>query len=184
MKLLIFAGSLRTDSCNKKFAREALRLSKEAGAEGEFIDLRDYPMPVYDGDIQDSLGIPESTAKLGQKILAADGLIISTPEYNAGIPGILKNAVDWLSREKTVSLAGKHLLLLAASPGAVGGMRSLWHSRQPFEMLGTHVFPNMMGLPDAYNAFDIQGRLKDEKTIERLQDILNQFIKHVRKQLT
>ena len=179
MKILTFAGSLRTDSCNKKFAREALRLAKEAGAEGEFIDLKDYPMPVYDGDIETNSGIPETTVALGKKIAAADAIIISTPEYNGSIPGILKNALDWLSRDKPVTITGKHLLLLAASPGAWGGIRALWHSRQPFEVLGVHVYPDMIALPNAYNMFDEQGKLKDEKTIQRLKTTLEQFIKHV-----
>lgn len=179
MKLLVFAGSLRADSCNKKFAREALRLLPETGAEGEFLDLKDYPMPVYDGDIEAASGVPESTKKLGQKIAAADALIISTPEYNGSIPGPLKNVIDWLSRDKPVSLENKHLLLLAASPGALGAVRSLWHTRQPFEVLGVHVFPGMMGLPGAYSAFDEQGKLKDEKTAARLKGTLEQFIKHV-----
>ena len=180
MKLLVFAGSLRADSSNKKFAREALRLAVEAGAEGECVDLKEYPMPVYDGDIEASSGIPAATAALGKKIAAADAVIISTPEYNGAIPGILKNTVDWLSREKPMSLEGKHLLLLAASPGAMGGLRALWHSRQPFDVLGMHVFPGMFGLGDAYNAFDAQGRLKDEKNVKRLKTLLDQFIKHVK----
>ncbi len=179
MNLLIFAGSLRADSCNKKFAREALRLAKEAGVEGEFLDLKDYPMPPYDGDIEAASGIPETTIRLGKKIASADALLISTPEYNGSIPGVLKNVVDWLSREKPVSLTGKHLLLLAASPGALGGIRSLWHSRQPLEALGVHVFPGMMGLPNAYNAFDGQGQLKEDKTLQNLRKTLDQFIKHV-----
>lgn len=180
MKLLVFAGSLRADSCNKKFAREVLRLAKSSSADGEFLDLRDYPMPVYDGDIEAASGIPQTTAALGKKIAAADAVVISTPEYNGSIPGILKNAVDWLSREKPVSLEGKHLLLLAASPGMLGGVRSLWHSRQPFEVLGVHVFPGMMGLPNAYNAFNEQGELKDEKTMQKLKILLDQFITHVK----
>lgn len=180
MNLLVFAGSLRADSCNKKFAREALRLIKEMGVDGEFLDLKDYPMPVYDGDIESTSGIPESTRKLGKKIAAADALVISTPEYNGSIPGILKNVVDWISRERPVSLGGKHLLLLAASPGALGGMRSLWHTRQPFEVLGVHVFPGMMALPDAYHAFDGEGRLKDAKTVERLQKLLGEFIAYLK----
>ena len=180
MNLLVFAGALRADSSNKKFAREALRLAEEEGVSGEFIDLRDYAMPVYDGDIETASGVPVSTAALGKKILAADALVISMPEYNGSIPGVLKNVIDWLSREKPVSLRGKHLLLLGASPGKFGGIRSLWHSRQPFEVLGVHVYPGMMGLSDAYNAFDLQGRLKDEKTIEQLKKTLDQFIKHTK----
>ena len=181
MKLLIFAGSLRADSCNKKFAREAVRLAAKLGVDAEYLDLKDYPMPVYDGDIEAASGLPDSTIALGKKIAEADALVISTPEYNGGIPGILKNVVDWLSREKPVSLAGKHLQLLAASPGALGGIRSLWHTRQPFEALGVHVFPGMMGLPNAYVAFDAEGKLTDEKTASRLQDTLEQFITHVKR---
>jgi NAD(P)H-dependent FMN reductase len=180
MKLLVFAGSLRSDSCNKKFAREAMRLAKEADAECEFVDLKEYPMPVYDGDIEATSGIPQTTSALGKKIAAVDALIISTPEYNGSIPGPLKNVIDWLSRDKPVSMSGKYLLLLAASPGALGGVRSLWHSRQPFEVLGVHVFPDMQGLPDAYNAFDEQGKLKDAKTSQRLKALIEKFIAHAK----
>jgi chromate reductase len=179
MKLVVFGGSLRTDSCNKKYAREALRLAQGVGAEGEFIDLKNYPVPVYDGDIESASGLPQAATELAQKIAAADALIISTPEYNGTIPGMLKNLVDWLSRVKPMPFSDKHLLLLAASPGALGGIRSLWHSRQAFEVLGVHVYPNMMGLPGAYDAFDADGKLKDEKTQARLKDLINQFVKHV-----
>ena len=85
---------------------------------------------------------------------------------------------DWLSRSKPVSLTGKQLLLLAASPGALGGVRSLWHTRQPLETLGVFVYPGMMGLPKAYEAFDAEGRLKDAKTIGALKALLQQFTQH------
>ena len=179
MKLLIFAGALRADSANKKLAREALRLAQEIGAEGEFIDLKDYPMPLYDGDIETGTGIPQTTKDLGEKVLAADALVIATPEYNASMPAVLKNTIDWLSRLRPMPLNNKPLLLLAASPGALGGIRVLWHARQPLEALNMHVFPGMMGLGDAYNAFDADGRLKDEKNRTRLHDTLTNFLKHV-----
>jgi len=180
MKILFFAGALRKDSSNKKFVREAMRLTQaKGGIEVEFLDLIDYPMPPYDGDIESSSGVPENTQKLGGKIREADALVISTPEYNGGIPGTLKNIIDWLSREKTVSLAGKPLLLLAASPGALGGVRSLWHTRVPFEALGMHVFPGMMGLSGAYGAFDEQGKLREEKYIKQLQNTLDSYLGHI-----
>ncbi len=183
MKILFFAGALRADSCNKKFVREAMRLMEaKGGYQVEFVDLKDYPMPVYDGDIELATGIPESVKKLGEKIRAADALVLSTPEYNGSIPGILKNVIDWLSREKAVSLNGKPLLLLAASPGALGGVRSLWHTRQPLEVLGVHVFPGMMGLPNAYNAFDDKLHLKEEKTVQQLQKLLDQYSAHIGQQ--
>jgi len=135
-------------------------------------------MSPYDGDIEAASGVPGTTAKLGLKIREADAIVLSTPEYNGSIPGTLKNIIDWLSREKPVSLAGKHVLLLGASPGALGAVRSLWHSRQPLEVLGVHVFPGTQGLPNAYSAFDEQGHLKEEKTRLQLQKLLEQFIAH------
>lgn len=178
MKLLVFAGSLRADSCNKKFARAAVRFLEELGHEAEFLDLKEYPMPPYDGDIEAASGVPDTAQALSAKIAAADAVVISTPEYNGSIPGILKNVIDWLSRIKPVALTGKHLLLLAASPGALGGVRSLWHTRQPLEALGVFVYPGMMGLPKAYEAFDAGGKLKDAKTAESLRTLLAQFCTH------
>ena len=178
MNILVFAGALRADSSNKKFAREAVRLLGELSHKAEFLDLKDYPMPPYDGDIEASSGVPDTTKALSTKITGADALVISTPEYNASMPGMLKNIVDWLSRDKPMALANKPLLLLAASPGALGGVRVLWHARQPFEQLGMHVFPGMLGLPDSYNAFNENGTLKDPKMAEKLKQLLDQFTKH------
>jgi len=178
MKLTVFAGSLRRDSLNKRFAREAARLLSARGHAADFVDLQPLAIPVYDGDVEAASGVPAGAQELSRRIAAADALVVSTPEYNGSIPGALKNTIDWLSRLKPVTLAGKPLLLLAASPGALGGVRSLWHSRQPFEVLGAHVFPDMLGLPRAHEAFDDAGRLKDAATLERLQGLLDRFAAH------
>lgn len=179
MKVLLFAGSLRRDSLNKKFAREAQRLlSARSGVETEFVDLQPLAIPVYDGDVEAASGVPSGVQDFSRRIAAADALVISTPEYNASIPGVLKNAIDWLSRVKPGSLTGKHVLLLAASSGALGGTRSLWHTRQPLEALGNFVFPEMMALPLAHEAFDAAGALKDAKTAERLAALLERFAAH------
>lgn len=182
-KILFFAGSLRADSLNKKLAKEALNLTKEFtkdfDVDVEFIDLKDYQMPIYDGDIETNSGIPEQAKALSKKILAANAMIISTPEYNAGITGVLKNVIDWLSRERPNSFTDKHLLLLSASISWMGGHRGLWHTRQPFEQVGVHVFPEMLGLPDASNAFDENDKLKDEANIKRLKTLIEKFIKHI-----
>ncbi|MFO1242208.1 MAG: NADPH-dependent FMN reductase [Rickettsiales bacterium] len=181
MKILFFAGSLRTGSLNKKFALEAKRLvDAKSGYETEFLDLKDYPMPVYDQDIQDK-GFPEAVIKLGEKIAGIDALVVSTPEYNGSIPSVLKNVIDWLSREKRVSIGDKPLLLISASMGALGGVRGLWQTRVPFEACGVHVFPTMMGLPAAHNAFDEKGELKEEKLKQQLQKLLDHFLKHIAK---
>jgi chromate reductase, NAD(P)H dehydrogenase (quinone) len=133
MNILSFAGSLRKDSSNKKFAREAVRLLEQnSQMRAEYLDLRDYPMPVYDGDIERNEGVPNIVTRLGGKIAQTHALIVATPEYNGSISSVLKNTIDWVSRLKPMPLAGKHLLLLSASPGAWGGIRGLWHSRVPF----------------------------------------------------
>lgn len=182
MKVLFFAGSLRQDSLNKKLAREAMRLMKTTQPEIEstFLDLKDFPMVIYDGDVETKSGIPETTTKLGRLIRDANAMVISTPEYNGSISGIMKNVIDWLSREKPHCLGGKHLLLLAASPGALGGVRGLWHSRIPFEALGVHVFPTMMGLSSAGDKFDTAGKLKDDKFEQGLAKLLQDFTKVIR----
>lgn len=178
MKIVMFAGSLRKDSLNKKFVHvaEAI-LKKNSDLSVQVIDLKDFQIPVYDGDIED-VGIPENVKKVGEIVGSAEALIISTPEYNGSIPGPLKNWIDWLSRLKPVPLTAKPLLLIGASPGALGAVRSLWHTRQPFDVLNVHVFPEMLGLPKAHEAFDGTGKLKDGKMQERLEKLLDSFIKH------
>ena len=177
MRILCFAGSLRQDSNNKKLVRNAARLIEELNlADVEYIDLADYPMVLYDGDIEQS-GAPASVGKLGAKIAAADALVIATPEYNGGITGVLKNTIDWLSRLKPMPLNEKHLLLLSASPGPWGGVRGLWHSRVPFEALGVHVFPRMVSVPMAHAAFDERERVTGERAAQ-LESLLRAFVAH------
>lgn len=179
MSILVFAGSLRNASVNKQFAREAARLLKAKGQNVEFIDLRDYAMPIYDQDIQDSEGFPASVTALAEKVAGAKALVIASPEYNGSIPGVLKNVIDWLSRTNPMPLADKHLLLLGASPGALGAVRGLWHTRVPFEAVGVHVFPSMMGLPSAGAAFADDGTLKEDRPAKQLDGLLDQFVAHI-----
>jgi chromate reductase len=178
MKVLAFAGSLRRESANKKLAREALRVLVEHSlARAEFADLKDYPMPLYDGDREQNEGLPDEVVKLGARIADAEALIVATPEYNGSISSVLKNAIDWISRLKPMPIAGKHLLLLSASPGGWGGVRGLWHSRVPLEAVGAHVFPQMMSLPGAGSAFDEAGRLTGAPA-QQLQTLLHAFASH------
>ena len=177
MSILCFAGSLRQDSSNKRLARFTASLIEELGlASAECLDLADYPMVIYDGDIERS-GAPASVAKLGAKIGAAAALVIATPEYNGGISGALKNSIDWLSRLKPMPLRDKHLLLLSASPGPWGGVRGLWHSRVPFEALGVHVFPQMISVPMAHAAFNERERLTGERATQ-LENLLSAYVPH------
>lgn len=181
MKILLFAASLRKASFNKKLAGYINEVLKSAaGTEVDFADYNEFEMPIYNGDSEEASGIPAGGKELIKRIQQVDALIISTPEYNGGIPGTLKNAIDWASRAKPNPLAGKHLLLTGASPGALGAVRGLWHTRVPFEALGLHVYPEMFGLSQAHEAFDETGAIKDLKKRDQLSKLVHNFIEHVK----
>jgi len=180
MKILSFAGALRKGSVSKLLVLESARLLEhQHRLAADILDLRDFSFPVYDSDIEATTGIPEAIVQLGARIAQADALIIASPEYNGGISSVLKTLVDWVSRLKPMPLAGKFLLLLSASPSGSGGAAGLWHTRVPFEALGVHVFPHMVAVPRAQNAFDNEGRLQDVKAAEKLEGVLNAFVRHV-----
>lgn len=181
MKVLCLAGSLRKESLNKKFAQAAAGiLAQQPGVNAEYLDLKDYPMPVYDGDVESESGLPQAVKQLGAKIAEVDALVVSTPEYNGSIPGVLKNGLDWLSRDTPMSIRGKHVLLLSVTPSGIGGMRGLWHSRVPFAVLGAHVYPDMMGIPSADTSlFAEDGTIADDGYKDSLTNILEQFVSFV-----
>jgi len=178
MKILTFAAALRKDSLNRKLIHQAdLLLKQNREIELDAADFRAFEMPMYDGDFEESEGIPKGAQELIKRVRAADAVIISTPEYNGGIPGTLKNALDWASRDEAgIPFDGKPLLFLGASPGGFGAVRGLWHTRVPFEAIGAYVYPELFGLPKAHQAFDDQGGFKDEKTKARLESLLRDFV--------
>lgn len=177
MKILVMGMALRKGSFNKKLAKNAHRLLA-VGDEAELLNFEDFPMPVYDGDIEAGPGIPEPVKALAAKIQDARALVLSTPEYNGSIPGPFKNAIDWVSRVKPMPWAGKHVLLLGASPGALGAVRGLWHGRVPLEVAGAFVYPEVFGLPRADQAFDGDDKLKDAAVEERLKALLGKYRAH------
>lgn len=168
-KILVFAGSLRAGSFNKKLARVAAAALEKAGAEISFVDLKEFPMPPYDGDIQDKSGLPDTAIKLKKLIRESDGVLIVTPEYNYSVPGVLKNVLDWTSRahepnEKPLEIYnGKLFATMSASPGAAGGLRGLLHLRVVLDGMGGFVLPGQITLAKAAEAFNDDGTLKDEK---------------------
>ncbi len=175
-KILAFAGSTRTDSFNKKLIKIAAAGARASGAEVTLIDLRDFPMPLYDGDLEQEQGLPEDAKRLRALFLEHDGLLLACPEYNSSITGVLKNAIDWVSRptEKEPDLAcftGKVAALMSASPGALGGLRGLVHVRSILGNIRVLVLPDQVAVPKAGEAFTAEGNLKDAKqqaAIEKL----------------
>jgi chromate reductase, NAD(P)H dehydrogenase (quinone) len=151
-KILAFAGSTRADSFNKKLVRVAVEGARQAGAEVTLVDLRDYPMPLYDGDLETEAGMPESAARLKELMKAHDGFLIASPEYNSSITAVLKNTIDWVSRaapgeEPLAAFDGKAAALMSASPGALGGLRGLVHVRSILGNIGVLVLPDQVAVP-------------------------------------
>lgn len=174
MKYLLFSGSLRTESLNRKLVAVAQGLLQNKGNEVQVADLRELAIPVYDGDIE-AKGIPEGVKKLGGLIQGADALVISSPEYNASIAGSLKNTVDWVSRLRPIPLEGKPVFLMGASPGGFGSIRALTATRAPFDTLNAYAYPQTFALPKAHEAFTPEGKLKDGGLEKRLQESLAKF---------
>jgi NAD(P)H-dependent FMN reductase len=173
MKYVLFSGSFRTGSLNKKLISCASQILSPKN-EINLIDVRSLAIPVYDGDIE-AQGIPVGVQKLGEAIRAANAIVISSPEYNGSIAGPLKNAIDWVSRLRPVPFEAKPILLLGASPGGFGAIRALGLTRAPFEAMGSFVYPQTFALPKANEAFDSTGALIDAGVQKRLTDLLVKF---------
>lgn len=181
MKILMFAGSLRKESLNKKLLAEIARLPVMKDHEIRIVDLQKSDWPIYDGDVEESSGVPAAARELSKEIADADALIVSSPEYNGSIASSLKTAIDWVSRIKPIAFNAKPMLLFAASPGPLGGTRGLWHTRVPFEVMGTRLYPEMYGLQKAADAFDAEGRLKDEKVRQTVAGLVEKFLDYAGK---
>jgi chromate reductase, NAD(P)H dehydrogenase (quinone) len=178
MKLLAFSGSLRRASFNKRLVVLASDIARAHGATVDVADFADFDAPSYNGDIQDAGTFPDATLRLRDRLADADGLLISSPEYNYSLPGGLKNALDWLSRVRPLPTADKRALLLSASPGLVGGVRGLWQLRIPLEGMGVHVYPGMFSLSNAHTSFNEQGDLQDAAVRKSLESTIEGFLSH------
>ncbi|HYF49256.1 MAG TPA: NAD(P)H-dependent oxidoreductase [Planctomycetota bacterium] len=167
-KILAFAGSLRAESWNKKLVKIAINGAKAAGANVTYIDLRDFPLPVFDEDLEKADGLHPNARKLKDLFLANDGLLISCPEYNSSITAALKNAIDWVSRPVPGESAlqcfdGKVVSLMAASPGALGGLRGLVTVRSILGNIKCIVLPDQVAVPKVHEVMNPDGTLKDAK---------------------
>ena len=168
IKILAFAGSARTDSFNKKLVKIAADGARAAGAEVTYVDFKDLPMPLYDEDLEAAEGLPKTVIQFKVLLKEHQGFLIASPEYNSSISPLLKNAIDWASRPAPdeaplACFRDKVAVLMAASPGGLGGLRGLIHVRSILQNIGVLVLPDQKAISNAYQAFDQTGNLKDEK---------------------
>lgn len=175
-KILAFAGSTRIDSFNKKLVKVATIGAMENGADVTVIDLRDFAMPLYDGDLEQKEEIPSNARKLKDLMLSHQGFLISSPEYNSSISGVLKNTIDWASRpsegeEPLACFKGKVAGIMSASPGGLGGLRGLVHVRAILENISVLVIPEQIAIAKANEVFNSDGTLKDKKQEEQVKRI-------------
>ncbi|MFY9341615.1 MAG: NAD(P)H-dependent oxidoreductase [Planctomycetota bacterium] len=179
-KLLVIAGSTRTGAFSKQLARAACRIAEAAGHQATFVDLRDHPMPLYDGDLEEAKGLPEHAVRLRGIVTQHDAVLVVTPEYNSSISAVLKNTLDWLSRpykaEPGVSpWKQKVTAIMASSPGALGGLRGLVHLRQILMNLGAMVITEQFALGGAATAFTPDGALADGKQAAAVKNVLERL---------
>jgi len=178
-RIVAIPGSLRQDSYNRKLLALGVAALREAGADVDVVDLKALALPVYDGDIE-AAGMPASAVALKERIVRAAGLYISTPEYNWGVPGALKNAVDWASRGGGKVFQGKWGALTSASMGGFGGARGLAALRPSLTTLGVYLVPKELNLSRAQDAFTADGALKDAKVHEQLVALMHALLEQLR----
>jgi NAD(P)H-dependent FMN reductase len=184
-RILVFAGSIRTGALSGKLAALAAREFAVAGAEVTHISLADYPLPIYDGDLEEKKGVPDNATRLARMIAAHDGVFIATPEYNHSLPPLLKNAIDWVSRIKhsgTIPYRHKVYGLGGTSDGRIGGARAIIDLRK---VLATAVrglvIPERIEVSMAQHAFNEAGELADAVPAAVLADVVKSLVQHARR---
>lgn len=186
-RLLFFAGSARSGSFNKKVARLGAMIAEANGIPSTFADLGDYPMPLYDGDLEQQEGPPENAHKLKALFSLHTGILIASPEYNASISPLLKNTLDWVSRVRDDGEGMNEVYrtrvfaLASATPGGMGGLRGLYTARHVLELgLGALVLPEQFAVPRANAAFEENGHLKDSDAQERYKELIEKLARAAR----
>ena len=179
-RLLFFAGSAREGSHNKRLAQLGASIAEVNGIPSTFADLGDYPMPLYDADLQTRDGIPENAKKLEALMRVHTGIFIACPEYNASITPLLKNSLDWVSRlrdpEPLYVFKTRVFALGSASPGGMGGLRGLNTVRTVLELgLGALVLPDQFAVPRAAEAYDDHGHLKNKDSQELFKVLIQKL---------
>jgi chromate reductase, NAD(P)H dehydrogenase (quinone) len=176
VRFLVFSASLRAESLNTRLAQLAAATIATNGGEVDTASMAEFDTPSFNADDEARGDFPLGAMELCQRLRACDAFVISSPEYNASMPGALKNSVDWVSRYQPQPFNELHGLLLSASPSMVGGNRGLWALRVPFEHLGARVFPDMFSLAQAHRAFSESGTLVDDELQRRFEANIQGFM--------
>jgi NAD(P)H-dependent FMN reductase len=176
-RILAFSGSSRRESLNRKFLAIAVAEARAAGGEVTLINLADYPLPLYQGDLEEAEGMPEPAKALVQLVRGHAALLVASPEYNSLITPLFKNTIDWCSREDENPFAGKVAAVVTASPGPFGGSKSGLAARQLLGRLGCLMIARECALPHAHEAFDEQGRLKSERTLASVRSVAAELVR-------
>jgi NAD(P)H-dependent FMN reductase len=183
IRLLFFAGSTRAGSYNKKLAKLAKHIASANGIEAVFVDLTDYPMPLYNGDLEAEQGPPQKAAEFKALLGEYHGVFIASPEYNSSVTPLLKNTLDWVTRVRASGESGLEVFksrvfaISGASPGYYGAMRSLLNLRQILAVgLGAPVIPQQLALPRANEAFADDGSLKDKAQQNLLKGVVEGLV--------
>lgn len=179
--ILAFAGSAREGSYNKKLIRLAAAAARDAGGDVTLIDLRDFPMPMYDGDAEQVEGIPPDAKRFKELMKGHQALVIASPEYNSAISPLLKNAIDWASRPEPgepslVAFTGKVAAITSASTGQLGGLRGLVTVRGILGNIGVVVLPEQLSIPNADKAFRDDGAFAEERHGKTLDKIARRLV--------
>jgi NAD(P)H-dependent FMN reductase len=181
LKILVIPGSLRTGSLNARLAATAAYEFTQAGADVTRISLADFPLPIYDGDLQSKSGVPKNAVNLKRMISAHHGVLIVTPEYNSSVPPLVKNTIDWVSRvqdgqeSRGQIFRERPFAIAAASEGRLGGTRALAALRLILSACHATVIPNQLALSFASEAYDDMDRLKQPADIEALAGLVRQL---------
>lgn len=180
--LIAFAGSARKASLNRRLIQFAATAASKAGAEVDLIDLKDYPLPLFDQDLEDEKGMPERAHQLKQRFAAAQGLLIASPEYNSSFSPLMKNVIDWMSRSESddeppcAVFRGKPAGLMAASPGGIGGMRGLFQLRAVLQNIGVMVMPGMASVGGAMEVLSETGQISDPSLEKRVVAVADSLV--------
>jgi chromate reductase, NAD(P)H dehydrogenase (quinone) len=176
LRIATLPGSLRTGSFNRRLLKLAESLLADKGLEIDPLDLRDFPLPPYDGDREEQQGLPAEAWTLKARLAASHGVLIACPEYNYGISGMFKNVIDWTSRGGSNPWTGKIVGLMSASTGPIGGWRIMPQLRGTLSALGSIVVPKQVNVRDAKKVWDAEGNLLDEKLPAVVQTMLDDFL--------